>query len=328
MESAESFFGKEIRGMIAAVHERLFEPFLDEVDGILCVPAKSTSEEIEDRASVQGLRFPLCLDVNTPLCDQIAASSHAPASSRFGPFLDNITGMNWELPDGRRVRLGERVVKSTTGYDLLRFLLGTGNRFGRPIDHVLRLRPACDWERRAFFKGERRALKAAASEIVHSSFLHWLESVDWLENGKDESPSLRIDAHTESSEASIFYDFLSGVAERQAVRVEFQNTGDGKPDGCPDLVLKTSPDQVIELAEKAASLHPVRCVALCYCAVTHVYLPPESDPAIDVPRIAEPLADGLHARGGDWHSRHIQTPPSNDEKEWVEVLAREWGAGP
>ena len=32
--------------MIALDHERLFEPFLDEVDGVMCVPASARAADI------------------------------------------------------------------------------------------------------------------------------------------------------------------------------------------------------------------------------------------------------------------------------------------
>ena len=114
--------------MKALTEERLFEPFMDAVDGILCVPATSTAGRVNDEAVSHGLRFPLFVDRQAPLSQQVAASPYAPASSRFGPYCDNITGMNWEMADGRRVRIGERVVTSTTGYDLFRFVLGSGER--------------------------------------------------------------------------------------------------------------------------------------------------------------------------------------------------------
>jgi len=50
-------------------------------------------------------------------------------------------GMNWRLPDGRIVRVGERVVKTTTGYDWFRFLLHTSHRFGHATDYASRLQP-------------------------------------------------------------------------------------------------------------------------------------------------------------------------------------------
>ena len=156
--------------MSVLTEERLFEPFIDATDGVLCLPAGSDEAEIERLAGLHGLRFPLLHDRGAPLCDQVAASPFAPASSRFGPYCDNITGMNWELPDGRRVRIGERVVKSTTGYDLLRFLLGTVGRYGRPVDYVLRLRPACEESQTFFLRGDPVLLRGGgqASRIVQS----------------------------------------------------------------------------------------------------------------------------------------------------------------
>jgi hypothetical protein len=109
---------------------RLFEPFFDSIDGVMCGPATITAADIEPIRISNGFRFPLFLDREQPLCDQVAASGFASSSSRFGPYCDNILGMNWKLPGGRIVRIGERVVKSTTGYDLLRFLLQSRGRFG------------------------------------------------------------------------------------------------------------------------------------------------------------------------------------------------------
>ena len=109
--------------MKTLMEERLFEPFIDATDGVLCLPSGSDAAEIEREAALHGLRFPLVVDESARLCDQVAASPFAPASSRFGPYCDNITGMNWELPDGRRVRVGEPIeaelrVTSTAAHDL------------------------------------------------------------------------------------------------------------------------------------------------------------------------------------------------------------------
>ena len=104
------------------------------------MPAESSAADIRARIGKHPLRFPLILDLHATLEEQVAASGFAPASSRFGPYCDNIMGMNWQLPAGRIVRIGERVVKSTTGYDWFRFLLpgdgrlwvhGIGNAFSR-----------------------------------------------------------------------------------------------------------------------------------------------------------------------------------------------------
>ena len=121
-----------------------FVPFLDAVDGTICCSADVTAEELRAQCQPHRLRYPFVLDSRASLKDQVAASGFGPASSRFGPLCDNIMGMNWRLPDRRIVRVGERVVKSTTGYDLLRFFLNSDRRFGEPVDFVLRLRPASE----------------------------------------------------------------------------------------------------------------------------------------------------------------------------------------
>ncbi|MCA9065926.1 MAG: FAD-binding protein, partial [Planctomycetaceae bacterium] len=96
----------------------LFGDLFDEVDGVVCVSAGADASTIQNRILDSGLRFPLMMDESHTLADHLAATEYSPASSRFGAWCDNITGMNWRLPDGNVVRIGERVAKSTTGYDL------------------------------------------------------------------------------------------------------------------------------------------------------------------------------------------------------------------
>jgi hypothetical protein len=297
--------------------ERLFEPFLDPVDAVLCVPADSHATAIEQEALPYGLRFPLFLDRTTPLCEQVASSPFAPASSRYGPFCDNITGMNWEMPDGRRVRVGERVVKSTTGYDLQRFLLGSGGRYGRATDYVLRLRPACDISLVFRLDGEIGSLRSAISALLRSSWMHWFDSVDLV---VEKAPFLRIAVHCPAQEATAYRDFLSGIIATFALSLEA--SPGTVSDGCPDLVVKTSPEFVIDTALDLAKHPGAKCVAFCYCGVVHVYLPGKGEAAIR--EIARPLESALHATGGHWQSRHVRQIPSLPETAWLATLRKEW----
>jgi hypothetical protein len=299
------------------MNKRLFERFIDPVDAVLCVPADSHVTAIEQEALPHGLRFPLLLDRATPLCEQVASSPFAPASSRYGPFCDNITGMNWEMPDGRRVRVGERVVKSTTGYDLLRFLLGSGERYGRATDYVLRLRPACDTSLIFRLGGEIESLRSALSTLLRSSWMHWFDSVDLV---VEKAPFLRIAVHCPSSESPVYWNFLSGVIATFALSME---ASPGSVfDGCPDLVIKTSPELAVETALDLAKHTGTKCVALCYCGVVHVFLPGQEGEAIR--KIARPLESSLHPIGGHWQSRHTQPLPTPPETSWISTLRKEW----
>ncbi|MEI6073107.1 MAG: hypothetical protein WCS31_15040 [Verrucomicrobiae bacterium] len=298
-----------------SAQERFFEHFMDPVDGVLCLPAASDAAAIEREASPHGLRFPLLLNRTSPLCAQVASSPFAPASSRYGPYCDNITGMNWELPDGRRVRVGERVVKSATGYDLLRFLLASGSRYGRALDYVLRLRPACDTSRVFCLRGDVAALRSALKTLLQSSWMHWLDSADLVAG---DSPFLRVAVHCPAQEFEAYQNFLSAFSKKFSLALE--PLADQAFDGCPDLVVKTTPEFVADTAFSLAKHPGAKCVALCSCGAVHVFLPDSAA----IAEIVRPIESSLHAMGGHWQSRHVSPGPSPLEAAWISTLRKEW----
>ena len=300
--------------------ERLFTPFLDAVDGTLCLPASATFADIHEQAAAHRLRFPLIIDAAATLREQVAAATHAPASSRFGPYCDNFLGINWRLPSGRLARIGERVVKTTTGYDWLRFLLHSGRRFGEPVDYVLRLRPDCGFHLEARLDGDITALRNCVRRLLHSGWMHWWDAVDFLAEGA--AFSVRVAIHCPPDEAPIFATQLSCLASETHTRLTLRDNPPPSFDGLPDVVVKTTPDRAIgltcELARDAA-----RCVALCYNGVVHVHLNVGEDVAERAHTLMQPHLGELHALGGDWHSRWLPaTPPTVTESQWIETLEK------
>jgi FAD/FMN-containing dehydrogenase len=91
---------------LRATNAPLFTEFLDPVDMIGCFKADASLESINTSLDGHGLRFPMVLDPGRSLSEHVAISEYAPASARFGPYVDNVLGMNWELPTGRVVRIG------------------------------------------------------------------------------------------------------------------------------------------------------------------------------------------------------------------------------
>jgi hypothetical protein len=299
-------------------HERLFVPFLDEVDGTLCLPANATAADIHSQARAQRLRFPLLLDEAKPLREQIAATTHAPASCRFGPYCDNILGMNWRLPSGRIARIGERVVKTTTGYDWLRFLLHSGSRYGEPVDYVLRLRPDCGFTAIARFDGGTKALRSCVSKLLHSGWMHWWDAVDYIREAG--TSFVRVMIHCVPEETSIFAQQLEHIAASTFTKLTLQNNVPPPLDGLPDLVIKTTSDRVIGLA-MALAQGARRCVALCYSGVVHVYMKESDDLTERTQALVQPYTAELHPLGGDWHSRWLPaTPPTITESAWLNTL--------
>jgi FAD/FMN-containing dehydrogenase len=300
------------------LNERLFVPFLDEVDGTLCLPASSTTLDLDAKAREHRLRFPLLLDETKTLREQINASTHTPASCRFGPYCDNILGMNWRLPSGRIARIGERVVKTTTGYDWLRFLLHSGTRFGEPVDYVLRLRPDCGFTAIARFAGSANALQICVSKLLHSGWMHWWDAVDFITEGL--TSTVRVTIHCVPAEASIFAKQLEHIATTTDTQLTLQNHTSPPLDGLPDLVLKSTPDRVLSLASELAP-EVVRSIGLCYNGVLHLHLSPGKDLAERIHALAQKVAPELHALGGDWHSHCLPAiPPNITESAWLQTL--------
>ena len=298
--------------------ERLFTPFLDAVDGTLCLPASATAADIHAQAAEHRLRFPLVLDADATLREQVASATHAPASCRFGPYCDNILGMNWRLPSGRVARFGERVVKTTTGYDWLRFLLHTGQRFGEPVDYVLRLRPDCGFHLDARFDGDIAALRDCVSRLLHSGWMHWWDAVDFIAEGA--AVAVRVSIHCPPDEARFFAEQLTNIATVAHSRLTLQNDAPLSFDGLPDVVIKTTPDRAIGLAGELAR-DAARCEALVYNGVVHVHLGAGEDLAERAHTLIQPHLGELHALGGDWHSRWLPaTPPTVTESRWIETL--------
>lgn len=305
----------------AATTERLFTPFLDPIDGIVCVAATESLSTIQQLAAAHRLRFPLVLDASASIGEHLASTDSAPASSRFGPYCDNVTGMNWRLPDGTVIRLGERVVKTTTGYDLFRFLLGSGPRYGHPVDVVLRLRPDCGHTRVATCSGPAARVRQSAARLLRNCWMHWFDSIDVLSDGP--AATMRIVIHTPQAEAPLAESFLSRWCAADGLSLILESAPP-PTDGLPDFAFRTSPERVLELAGELTAA-AVRCVSSCYTGVVHGYLPG----AIRESRIQELVArwsGALHAVGGDWHSRHLPARPiAAEEAAWVSRFVQEAG---
>ncbi len=298
--------------------ERLFTPFLDAVDGTLCLPATANAAGIRLQVGESRLRFPLLLDAAATLHEQINATTHTPASCRFGPYCDNILGMNWRLPNGRIARIGERVVKTTTGYDWLRFLLHSGRRYGEPVDYVIRLRPDCGFHLNARFSGDAPALRLCVKHLLHSGWMHWWDAVDFLAEGA--ALSVRVAIHCPAAEAPIFESELARIAYEAGAVLALDHGAQPSLDGLPDVVVKTTPDRALAFVQTIAP-QVSRCIALCYSGVVHLHLGGESNLAERAHSLMQPHLAALHALGGDWHSRWLPaTPPTLTESQWIETL--------
>ncbi len=320
------------KSALKSTSSRLFEPFFDTIDAILFVPAAASGNDIRALIGNESLRFPLLMDSKATLAQHVLASTHAPASSRFGPYCDNIVGMNWILPNGNLIRLGERVAKTTTGYDVFRFMLHGGPRFGHAKDFVIRLRPRCKSVTEFRLTAQPESLRQAATELIQSCWMHWIDAIDLISEPR--ANSLRILVQCPEQETSVFQNHVSDLSARLKLACESQSIDREPEDGIPDLMLKTTPDQAMVLGTEISTEFGIRTVACCYPGIVHCYL--NTDPATQstqqspdlsvLKRIVQAYGSRIHSAGGEFQSRHFSPQPVSDrEQSWIETFFKEAG---
>ncbi len=107
------------------------------------VEAGAVTAAVQRAVEAEGLFYPpdpTSLEAST-IGGNIACAATGPHQLRYGGTRDFVLGLQVVLPSGQHVRTGANMQKSVAGYDMTRFLIGSGARFGVVTGAILRLLP-------------------------------------------------------------------------------------------------------------------------------------------------------------------------------------------
>ena len=182
--------------------------YFDPEDMSCCVPGDRTLAEINEQAGEHDLYFPLVCDPERSIRDHITYTRFAPESFRFGSFADNILGMNICIK-GQNIRVGGRVVKNVTGFDINRFLINSAHQCAEIKDLVLRLRPLAQERRILKLSGNHSNAQDFAKKVLLSSWSHVINSLDFCMD--ENSSGLYVSWLCDSTYQNIYEEALTAM---------------------------------------------------------------------------------------------------------------------
>ncbi len=173
------------------------------------IQAGVTRQQLNEYLRDQGLFFPVDPGSECTIGGMCATRASGTAAVRYGTIRENVLGLEVALPDGRLIRTGGRVRKSSTGYDLTHLMIGSEGTLGIITEIQLRLHPIPEAQSAAIcqFDTLAGAVESVIDILAAAIPIARIELLDDVQMG-----------------ASIAYSKLSGYRALPTLLMEFHGT--------------------------------------------------------------------------------------------------------
>ncbi len=160
--------------------DRILE--IDPIDLVAIVEPGIITGDLQKAVEAQGLFYPpdpASLS-RSSIGGNIAHNAGGPRAFKYGVTRAFVLGLDVVLPDGGLARIGGRVVKNATGYDLVDLICGAEGTLGIVTRAILRLLPKPEAAETvmALYGSTREAAQSAAELIGEGLIASKLEFVD------------------------------------------------------------------------------------------------------------------------------------------------------
>ncbi len=122
--------------------DRIIE--IDKKNMVAVVEPGVITSDIQNRALSEGLMYPpdpASLD-SCSIGGNVAENAGGPKAVKYGITMDYVTGLEFVLPDGEVIKSGGKILKNSTGYNLIGIILGSEGTLAVITKIYLKLVPA------------------------------------------------------------------------------------------------------------------------------------------------------------------------------------------
>lgn len=314
-------------GILLALYDmnRILEINEDDLNVVL-QPAV-VYDELNARLARHGLFFPPApgsSDVAT-IGGMVGNNSSGMHAVRYGATRDYVLALQVVLPDGRVIRVGKPVIKSASGYDLVRLFVGSEGTLGVVTEITLRLRlvmeelamvstfPSMEAAARAIYDINRYGPIPAALELMDPEIVRLVNQ--WKDLSLEEAPTLVMELHGTPA----------GMQEEVAMIEETC-----RDNGCTGFEKATNPAQRNRLWEGRREAHNAvkQLYPSCTIEIGDIVVPISKyvTAVLKAYELANELGLGIatfgHAGDGNLHIEYIANMSDPDEQARAREMNR------